>query len=146
MNSKLLVATAAIGLAFSGPAFADPHGGSIDITKTVDITKNTDNSFHSTIGNVSLDFSPSYSSTKTVDVTKVIADQELNATNTNSGMSAVVNIDEDNGYTSGGNSVNNAAFAAFAGILNQSWNTGINANTQSANNLAVQGNTHFNNQ
>jgi hypothetical protein len=140
MNRKvILAATALVGLSLSTPAFADDFD--LDFTKTVDITK----SWASTIGNIGLDFSPSYSSDRRATVTKVIADQDLDATNTNIGMHAVVDIDDEHGYDSGGNSVNGGAFAAFAGILNQSWNTGANSNAQAANNLAVQGNTHFNN-
>jgi hypothetical protein len=140
MNRKiLLAATAIVGLSLSAPAFADSPDVSVDVTKTI---KNTSSS---TVGNVTLDFSPSYTSTKTVNVTKVSADQDLRAVNVNMGMGQVVNIQDDHGYDSGGNSVSGGAFAAFAGILNQAWNTGIDANDQAANNLAVQGNTHFNN-
>jgi hypothetical protein len=140
MNRKiLLAATAIVGLSLSAPAFADSPDVSVDVTKTI---KNTSSS---TVGNVTLDFSPSYTSTKTVNVTKVSADQDLRAVNVNMGMGQVVNIEDNHGYDSGGNSVSGGAFAAFAGILNQAWNTGIDANDQAANNLAVQGNTHFNN-
>jgi hypothetical protein len=140
MNRKiLLAATAIVGLSLSAPAFADSPDVSVDVSKTI---KNTSSS---TVGNVTLDFSPSYTSTKTVNVTKVSADQDLRAVNVNMGMGQVVNIEDNHGYDSGGNSVSGGAFAAFAGILNQAWNTGIDANDQAANNLAVQGNTHFNN-
>jgi hypothetical protein len=142
MNRKaILAASAAIGLAVAGtPALAYGGDTSIDISKSLEVTK----SWSSTIGDISLDFSPTSTSTKTVDVTKVVADQDLSASISNSAMDKVVDID-DGAYNSGDNSVNNSAFAAFAGILNQSWNTGVNANAQAANNLAVQGNTHFNN-
>ena len=39
--------------------------------------------------------------------------------------------------------MNDNAFAAFAGIANQAWNTGINANTQAATNIAAQGTVNF---
>ena len=35
------------------------------------------------------------------------------------------------------------AFAAFAGISNNAWNTGINANTQAATNIAAYGQVSF---
>jgi hypothetical protein len=141
MNRKiLLAATAVAGLAFSAPAFAHVGAGH-DGNTTFDITKSNS----STVGNVSLNFSPTLDATTRVNVTKVSADQDLRAVNVNHGMGQVVDIDDDNGYDSGGNSVSGGAFAAFAGILNQAWNTGIDANNQAANNLAVQGNTHFNN-
>jgi hypothetical protein len=140
MNRKLiLAATAVVGLSLSAPAFAD------DVDVDVDVSKTVSNSYSSRVGDITLTFTPSYTSTSRVNVTKVIADQDLDATNTNFGMHAVVDIDSEHGYDTGGNRVNGGAFAAFAGILNQSWNTGVNSNAQSANNLAVQGNTHFNN-
>ena len=141
MNRKMLLAAAAVvGLSLSAPAFADIGAGgngdtSVSVSKTVT----------STVGDITLDFSPSFTSTKTVNVTKVSADQDLKAVNVNFGMGSVVKIEDDHGYDSGGNAVNGGAFTAFAGILNQAWNTGIDANNQAANNLAVQGNTHFNN-
>ena len=51
--------------------------------------------------------------------------------------------DTNVGYQSGNNSVRGNAFAAYAGILNAAWNTGINANTQAATNIAAQGNVNF---
>ncbi len=81
--------------------------------------------------------------------TKIVAYQTLTATNSNSYLDEVVDLDgEDDtpsnvGYNSGDNSVNGNAFAAYAGILNQAWNTGINANTQAATNIAAQGTVNF---
>jgi hypothetical protein len=81
--------------------------------------------------------------------TKIAAYQTLTATNSNSQLDEVVDLDgEDDsdtavGYNSGDNSVNDNAFAAFAGIANQAWNTGINANTQAATNIAAQGTVNF---
>jgi hypothetical protein len=46
-------------------------------------------------------------------------------------------------YRSGSNSVNGSAFAAYAGILNQGWNTGINSNAQAATNIAAVGTVTF---
>lgn len=81
--------------------------------------------------------------------TAVVAIQTLNATNTNQYLDEVVDLDgEDDsdtavGYNSGNNSVRGNAFAAYAGILNAAWNTGINANTQAATNIAAQGTVSF---
>lgn len=81
--------------------------------------------------------------------TAVVAIQTLSATNTNQYLDEVVDLDgEDDsdtavGYNSGDNSVRGNAFAAYAGILNAAWNTGINANTQAATNIAAQGTVSF---
>lgn len=81
--------------------------------------------------------------------TKIVATQTLTATNSNSYLDEVVDLDGEDrsetavGYNSGDNSVYNNAFAAYAGILNQAWNTGINANTQAATNIAAQGEVNF---
>ena len=79
----------------------------------------------------------------------VVATQTLSATNTNQNLDEVVDMDgEDDsdtnvGYQSGNNSVRGSAFAAYAGILNAAWNTGINANTQAATNIAASGTVSF---
>lgn len=79
----------------------------------------------------------------------LIATQTLNATNTNRNMDQLVGMNDADeastaiDYESGNNSVRGNAFAAYAGILNASWNTGINANTQSATNIAASGNVNF---
>ncbi|RYD43800.1 MAG: hypothetical protein EOP63_08225 [Sphingomonadales bacterium] len=81
--------------------------------------------------------------------TSVVALQVLTATNTNSQMDELVDMDgEDDsdtnvGYQSGNNSVSGSAFAAYAGILNAAWNTGINSNAQAATNIAAQGTVSF---
>lgn len=83
------------------------------------------------------------------DNTLISAYQELYAVNSNSELDEVVDLDGEDGtetavgYNSGNNSVNDNAFAAFAGIANQAWNTGINANTQAATNIAAQGTVNF---
>lgn len=138
MKRNLILAASAtiLGLAFSGPALANGWGGdtSIDITKTY--TKTT------TVGDIT--FSPTFAPVTTTSVTKVIADQDLKAVNVNYGMDSLVE-NEEGGFDSGNNSVNDNAFAAFAGILNQSWNTGIDANNQAASNVAAQGTVTFQN-
>lgn len=79
----------------------------------------------------------------------VVASQTLNATNTNQQMDELVDLDgEDDtdtavGYNSGNNSVSGSAFAAYAGILNAAWNTGINSNAQAATNIAASGTVSF---
>ena len=79
----------------------------------------------------------------------VVATQTLNANNTNQQMDELVDLDgEDDsdtavGYNSGNNSVSGSAFAAYAGILNAAWNTGINSNAQAATNIAASGTVSF---
>ena len=79
----------------------------------------------------------------------VVATQTLSATNTNHDMDELVDLDGEDGtetavgYNSGNNSVRGNAFAAYAGILNSAWNTGINANTHAATNLAASGTVSF---
>ena len=79
----------------------------------------------------------------------VVASQTLSATNTNHDMDELVDLDGEDGtetavgYNSGNNSVRGNAFAAYAGILNSAWNTGINANTQAATNIAASGTVSF---
>lgn len=77
-----------------------------------------------------------------VDEDKVIANQTLSGVIVNYGFDEIVDID-DGDYDSGDNQVKDNAFAAFAGILNQAWNTGVNANTQAGSNIAARGNVHF---
>ena len=79
----------------------------------------------------------------------VVAIQVLTATNSNSQLDEVVDLDGEDGtetavgYNSGGNNVSGSAFAAYAGILNAAWNTGINSNAQAATNIAAQGTVSF---
>lgn len=77
----------------------------------------------------------------------ITATQLLLAVNTNSNMEEVVDMNTDdngdNNHNSGDNYVRGSAFAAFAGILDQSFNTGTNANAQSASNIAAQGTITF---
>ena len=72
---------------------------------------------------------------------RLVATQQLSGVNYNEEQ--VVDLHGEGSYNSGSNSVNDAAFAAFAGILNQSFNTGINNNVQSATNIAAQGTVVF---
>jgi hypothetical protein len=71
----------------------------------------------------------------------VVADQELRATIVGHDMYAMV--DNVNQYNSGNNSVRGNAFAAYSGILNQAWNTGLVANTQAGTNIAASAEINF---
>ena len=79
----------------------------------------------------------------------VVASQNLSAVNTNQYLDEVVDLDGEDesdtavGYNSGNNAIRGNAFAAYAGIMNAAWNTGINANTQAATNIAAQGTVSF---
>lgn len=77
----------------------------------------------------------------------ITATQLLLAVNTNSNMQEVVDMNTDaggnNNHNSGDNYVNGSAFAAFAGILDQSFSSGTNSNAQSASNIAAQGTITF---
>lgn len=71
----------------------------------------------------------------------MVADQSLESSVSNAGP-----MNFNGGYSSygsGANSIGGSAFAAYSGILNQGWNTGINANSQAATNIAAQGTTSF---
>ncbi len=142
---------AAAGLLLAGPALAqtttggdnDATGnGNIQVSDVLDlfVVDNAPDSYSS-----STSLSKSYSSADT----KVIATQWLTAVNTNQYLDEVVDLDGEDGsetpvgYNSGSNSVNDNAFAAFAGISNNAWNTGINANTQAATNIAALGTVNF---
>ena len=71
----------------------------------------------------------------------MVADQSLDASVSNAGP---MNFNgRHSNYGSGANNIGGSAFAAYSGILNQGWNTGINANSQAATNIAAQGTTSF---
>lgn len=91
---------------------------------------NTDNSDNST-----------NDSNNNNDSSSIVALQVLTATVSNAAPMNFFSIGSD--YSSGDNSVNGSAFAAFSGILNQGWNTGINANAQAATNVAARGTVTF---
>jgi hypothetical protein len=141
-------------LAVAVPAYADQNqnndangnGGGI-LSSTTVINDYLDE-FYQDNGpdTLSESYSESYAANRN---TSIAAYQELYAVNSNSELDEVVDIDGTDespsnvGYNSGNNSVNDNAFAAFAGIANQAWNTGINANTQAATNIAAQGTVNF---
>ena len=77
----------------------------------------------------------------------ITATQLLLAVNTNSNMEEVVDMNTNQGgnnnHNSGDNYVRGSAFAAYAGILDQSFSSGTNSNAQSASNIAAQGTITF---
>lgn len=145
-------ATAVAAFAIALPASAQDNGPT---TTSIASTLDDDN----VIVNDLLDLVVSDSSvTEDNDVTRsnngnsfnaIVAYQTLSAVNTNSQMDELIDMDgvDDTdtpvGYNSGSNSVNDNAFAAFAGINNAAWNTGVNANAQAATNIAAQGTVNF---
>ena len=149
--SKLFAASAATcALAIGAPAFAqqaqdndvaDIDNGSVVVNDLLDVylqaQNNSQDNDSLTVGDVA-------SGNNTIT-----AFQLLNAVNTNQNLDEVVDMDGEDGtpspvgYHSGENHINGSAFAAYAGILNQAWNTGINSNAQAASNIAAQGNVNF---
>jgi hypothetical protein len=98
--------------------------------------------------------------TNTTNNTTIEANQTQNATigsdaiydpvalasfSTGGGWGKGSSDDHSVGYQSGSNSINGNAFAAYAGIMNVSWNTGVDTNAQAATNIAAQGNVSFGN-
>lgn len=79
------------------------------------------------------------------DSSSIVAAQTLVANVTNNAPvgSALFQVGSDN--HSGDNSVAGSAFAAYAGILNNGWNTGINSSAQAATNVAARGSVTFGN-
>lgn len=148
--TKLMAASAAVvALAVGAPAMAQQ-------SQNNDVTDNSDSIVVNDLLDVYLQANAS--TTTTLDDVNsnnnnnndfVIATQTLTATNTNSLMDELVDLDGEDGtpapvgYNSGDNYVRGNAFAAFAGILNQAWNTGINSNAQAATNIAAQGSINF---
>lgn len=151
VKSLCLAAASAAGLLIAGPALAQTTGGGNSVSNgSANILVNdlldvfaVDNAADSY--SWSSTSSKSYSSSDNV----VKAYQSLNAINTNQYLDEVVDLDGEDGsetpvgYNSGSNSINDNAFAAFAGISNNAWNTGINNNTQAATNIAAMGTVNF---
>jgi hypothetical protein len=156
MKHKATLMVSAFALAFSVPAFANDqnqantanNNSSSGLFSSTFVINDKIDEFIQDNGPVSVSESHSESYQKNNN-TKIAAYQTLTAVNSNSQLDEVVDLDgEDDsdtavGYNSGNNSVNGSAFAAFAGIANQAWNTGINANTQAATNIAAQGTVNF---
>jgi hypothetical protein len=157
MNMKKLMTASAlvIGLGISSAAMANDQnqnnnagGNTASGGSTTTVWNDLIDVYYQDNAADSLSMTSTYSSEENGN-TAIIADQYLYAENSNSYLDEVVDLDgEDDtetavGFNSGDNSVNNNAFAAYAGILNQAWNTGINANTQAATNIAAQGTVNF---
>jgi hypothetical protein len=156
MKATLKISALALCLGLSAPAFANDqnqantanNNSSSGIASSTTVINDMLDEFYQ--DNAPDSLSESYSeSYQANNNTKIYAKQELSAVNTNSYLDEVVDLDGQDdtdtavGYNSGSNSVNGNAFAAFAGIANQAWNTGINANTQAATNIAAQGTVNF---
>jgi hypothetical protein len=155
MKHTFALAASAFALAVAAPALANDQnqnnnangngGGALSYTE---VTNDYLDEFYQDNGPDSLSVSESYSAQANRN-TLIAATQTLHAVNTNSEMDELVDLDGEDrsetavGYNSGNNSVSGNAFAAFAGIANQAWNTGINANTQAATNIAAQGTVNF---
>jgi hypothetical protein len=73
------------------------------------------------------------------DTGTMVAAQTLAAIVTRTGVGPLTDAGHGHRFETGFNAINDNAFATFAGILTQSWNTGANANTQAATNLAWSG-------
>ncbi len=148
--TKVLAASAAVAaLAVGAPAMAQQNQGndvydnadSIVVNDLLDVYLAQDASTTNTLDDIN--------SNNNNNNDLVIATQTLTAYNTNSEMDELIDLDGEDGtpapvgYNSGDNYVRGNAFAAFAGILNQSWNTGVNNNNQAATNIAAQGSINF---
>lgn len=119
-----------------------PDSHSVEIT--TDITKTYAPEY--TDSSQDNDYNGSYNGNTS---TTIVALQSLKAVNANHDLDEVVDLDGEDGsetavgYNSGNNAVRDSAFAAYAGILNAAWNTGVNANAQAATNIAAQGSVTF---
>lgn len=72
----------------------------------------------------------------------IMAVQDLSTVTTASGFSVDGTASGANpAVRTGDNVVNGSAFANFAGLLNNGWNSGLASNAQAATNIAAQGNT-----
>lgn len=117
--------------------------GNLDLD--VDDSGNTDNSINDS-GNLDIaDSGNTDNSTNDSgndnDNSAVVALQVLTATISNAEELEFDGDDSD--YGSGDNRVQGSAFAAYSGILNNGWNTGINSNAQAATNIAARGSVTF---
>lgn len=158
-KTELFASAVVLSMALSSAAFADPNevddgsGNAQDSTiVSLDNILNgslNDNAADSYSDDDSLTVNKSDDDFNGASMSVVIANQYLAATNNNSAMDELVDMDgaddtnNPTGYNSGDNYVRGNAFSAFAGILTAAWNTGINANTQAATNIAAQGTVNF---
>ena len=145
---KVMLAASALALAVVGaPAYAQTLGGGTNTTGASG--NNSDNDTVVVNDLIDLFVQDNAADTFSDDDQDNDGNGSFNATNTNQNMDELVDLDgEDDtdtavGYNSGNNSVRGNAFAAYAGILNAAWNTGINSNAQAATNIAAQGTVSF---
>lgn len=149
--TKVLAASAAVvALAVGAPAMAqqnqnndvtDTNNGAVVVNDLLDVYLAADASTTTTVDDVL--------SNNNNGNDLVIATQTLTATNTAYQFDEIVDLDGEDGtpapvgYNSGDNYNRGNAFSAFAGIANQSMNTGVFSNAQSATNIAAQGSINF---
>jgi hypothetical protein len=77
----------------------------------------------------------SVGSVRNIDSTKIVADQDLQASNTNNQIK--ITGSPNSAVLTGNISVNGASFDHYGGILTNGWNTGPTGNAQAATNLSV---------
>ncbi len=156
MKYSATIMVSALALAFAVPASANDqnqnnnanNNTSSGLFSSTSVVNDYIDEFYQDNGPVTLTYSDS-ESYQANNNEQIVAYQTLIATNSNHHLDEVVDLDGLDGtetavgYNSGSNSVYGNAFAAYAGILNQAWNTGINANTQAATNIAAEGTVNF---
>ncbi|MEP2101304.1 MAG: hypothetical protein ABJP02_01620 [Parasphingorhabdus sp.] len=151
--TKVMAASAAVvALAVGAPAMAqqnqnndvtDTNNGAVVVNDLLDVYLAADASTTNTF--TANDINSNNNNNNDL----VIAVQTLTATNTAYEFDEMVDLDGEDGtpapvgYNSGDNYNSGSAFSAFAGIANQSWNTGVYSNAQSATNIAAQGSINF---
>ncbi len=103
---------------------------------------NTDTSLMFALGSFNSDSSNNSTndSNNGNDSSSIVANQTLSATSSTSPI-LFLSLVSDN--SSGDNSVAGSAFAAYSGILNAAWNTGISSNAQAGTNTAARGTVSF---
>lgn len=148
---KLMAASAAVvALAVGAPAMAqqnqnndvtDTNNGAVVVNDLLDVYLAADASTTTTVDDIN--------SNNNNNNDLVIATQTLIATNAAQNFDEIVDLDGEDGspapvgYNSGDAYNRGNAFSAFAGISNQSLNTGVFSNAQSATNIAAQGSINF---
>lgn len=149
--TKVLAASAAVAaLAVGAPAMAqqnqnndvtDTNNGAVVVNDLLDVYLAADASTTFTADDIN--------SNNNNNNDLVIATQTLTATNAAQNFDEIVDLDGEDGspapvgYNSGNAYNRGNAFSAFAGIVNQSMNTGVYSNAQSATNVAAQGTINF---
>lgn len=151
--TKVMAASAAVvALAVGAPAMAqqnqnndvtDTNNGAVVVNDLLDVYLAADASTTNTFT------ADDINSNNNNNNDLVIATQTLTATNAAQNFDEIVDLDGEDGspapvgYNSGNAYNRGNAFSAFAGIVNQSMNTGVYSNAQSATNVAAQGTINF---